>query len=93
MIDPATVAILGVFFGCLVRTLLPFLSKLRDEPNLKFDRKFVITSVIIFLSAITFAITLIPSIQIPEGVPLWLLFGSAFTFAYTANDLANKSVQ
>jgi heme/copper-type cytochrome/quinol oxidase subunit 2 len=93
ILDASTVAIVGVFLGCLIRTVIAFLNKLQDKPDLQFDKRFAVTSAITFISAIALAITLIPSLQIPEGVPIWLIFASAFTFAYTTNDLVNMTVK
>jgi hypothetical protein len=93
MIDPLTVAVIGDFLGCLFRTVLAFLSKLQDQPDIKFDKKFAVTATIAFVSNVALAITMIPSLQIPEGVPILLVFASAFTFAYTTNDIMNKTVK
>jgi hypothetical protein len=93
MLDASTVAVVGVFLGCLIRTLIAFLNKLQDKPDLQFDKRFAVTSAITFISGIAFAITLIPSLQIPEGVPIWFVFASTFTFAYTTNDIVNMAVK
>jgi len=86
MMDPLIVAFTGIFLGCLCRTVLPYLRKARENPQIKFELKYLVVFAISLISSFIAAITLFATFTIPEtAVPY--VFASAFVAGFGANDL------
>jgi hypothetical protein len=95
-LTPEVIAFIGVFLGCLARTVLPYLKKARDAATenkpFKFDYKFAITSVVAFIESIVVSILLFTKVPIDVSISGVYLFISSFSWAYTTNDFINTSI-
>jgi len=82
----------GIFLGCLMRALLPFLKKkaeaAENNEEFKWDTKYIYTILFSLAFAMVTAVLLFPAFNIPTGG----IFPLAFTFGYTSQDLTNKVV-
>jgi len=83
------IAFIGIAFGVIGRTLLPYFKKLEGEPNLGFEIRYLTTAV---MSGIITAIFIYPTFVIPEET-IFLVFVSAVIFAWGANDIVNKMIK
>jgi len=85
--NETTTIYIACALGVLARTLAPYLLTLKDKPDTKFDRKFlvpVIISVVInfFVAPFVFA-------QLPAGAT-WI---GAFTFGWGATDVSRDAIK
>jgi len=102
-LDPQIIVFLGLFFGMLGRTLLPYLWALKRAidagAELPWNWKYALTGIVSFLISATLTgigtILIFPGAietiinQIPNaGGPL--LFASAFGWGWTTNDVVNE---
>lgn len=90
-----TIAFIGVFLGVLYRTVIPYLSKLKEDPDITFDKKYIVTLVISFLESIVVAMLIFESLPtaITTSVTASLaIFLASFAWGYTSNDIANTIV-
>lgn len=95
MLSVEAVIALGVFLGCLARTLLPYLQKLKAEPTLKFDPKYLVTFIVALVESGIATLLLfgaVPSELFTAPISRFLVFVTAFSWAYTSNDVLNKYV-
>lgn len=83
------IAFIGIAFGTIWRTLLPYFKKLETNPDLGFEVRYIITAV---MSGILTAIFIYPTFVIPEET-IFLVFISAVIFAWGANDIVNKMIK
>ena len=81
----------GIFLGCLCRLLLPYLRKLKENPNLKFDWKYLITFAISLVSAFVASALIFPSFSIPEGAEYQIFFLS-FIAGWSSTDILSEIV-
>ena len=61
--NPTVIVLLVAVFGALARTLVPFLQTLQENPETKFDRKFIVPPIvasIIALITLPLALSAIP---------------------------------
>jgi hypothetical protein len=89
------VAFVGVLLGVLYRTIAPYLKILKENPDMPFDRKFIVTAIITFIES--FFVTLLIFNTLPADVILTStgLFATlllAFSWAYTGNDIINTLI-
>jgi len=89
VIDPTAVAVLGIFLGCFVRTVFPYLKKLEENPDLAFDRKYAVSLLVSLVASVVAAVLIIPSFQVPEGAGI-VVFSVAFTAGWGTNDILNE---
>lgn len=78
--------VLGIGIGNIARTLLPYLQKLQDEPDIAFNWKYVLTA--LFSGGIT-ALVIYPLFATSETV-WWKVMIAAITFAWASNDIINN---
>ena len=83
------IAFIGIAFGVIGRTLLPYFKKLEGHPDLSFEIRYITTAI---MSGIVTAIFIFPTFVIPEET-MFLVFISAVVFAWGANDLVNKMIK
>lgn len=83
--------IIGIYIACLLgiaaRTIVPYLMELKDNPEMQFDRKFLvpaIVAVIINLLAAPFVLQ-----QLPGGTN-WI---AAFIFGWGMNDISRDAIK
>lgn len=95
ILDSTTVAFLGVFIGVLLRTLLPYIRKLKEakETNtqLLFDVKYAYTAIVSLFITCVVTLLVFPAFTIPD-VALLYLFCSAFAWGWATNDLVNELI-
>ena len=89
LINMSTEAIIGVILGVLFRTMVPFLNKLKKNPEIKFDKKFLIPAFASLILSVPAVIILLGTIK-PSGNP-WVQFTSSFAIAYTTQDIAREA--
>lgn len=77
--------VLWVIAGVSARTVLPYLQTLKENPETKFDKAFLVpavASLVISLLAVPFVL---PSV--PANSEWWTVYCIAFTGSYAVNDL------
>ncbi len=99
-IDPQIIVFLGVLLAVFVRTMLPYIRKLRearrsDPPkDLPFDKTFLVTAAVALIVSLVTTLLVLPAAlaAMPENVSNLVLFSAAFCFGYTANDIINEVI-
>ena len=90
MTEIEVLAALGIFFGCLSRTILPFLKKqnqaAKENTQLVWDKRYVWTIILTLFVAMISTMLLLPSFQIPTQYA----FPLAFAYGWAANDMINR---
>lgn len=93
--DAVTIAYIGVFVGVLLRTLLPYIRKLKeaegDTKQLAFDIKYVGTAIFAMIISFVVSALIFPTFEIPETYNVYI-FLQSFTFGYASNDLINEVI-
>jgi hypothetical protein len=87
-----TVVFIGAIVGSAARTLFPFWEKARENPDIIFERKFLGTAIISFVSAVALGIGAFPTLlQTVEGMNLspGVIFAIVATAAFGINSGAN----
>lgn len=80
------IAFVGIFIGVLIRTLLPYLQKLQETPDIAFQWRFLVTAV---LSGFGTAIGLMLIFDIPTE-PVHQIFITAIAFSYFGEEILNS---
>lgn len=85
------IAFLGIFLGALSRMILPYLRKAKENPDIKFDFKYLVTFGIVVVmafiaSSLIFAGYSVPSNQTPE------VFFLGFMTGWSSTDILNEIV-
>ena len=83
------IALVGVAIGVICKTLLPYIKKVLEDPNIYFNWGYVGTMT---MSGIVSAILVFPLFVIPEGDPL-TIFIAAIVFAAGINGIINYSLK
>lgn len=81
------VAFIAIILGLALRTILPYLKKLKEDPTLQFDFSYIGTAII---SGVVSAIFIYPLFVFPENATWYTVFIAAFIFAWTADDVVNR---
>lgn len=93
--DALSTATIGIFLGVFLRTMLPYLKKLKEAQAAKlqffFDPHFVYTAVLSGIVSFVVTMFLLPSFNQLDGAPL-IVFSSGFTGGFTANSLINEII-
>jgi len=93
--DTTTIAYIGVFVGVFLRTLLPYIRKLKEaqgkNEELGFDVKYVATAVFSFIVSFIVASLIFPSFVVPDVLDLYI-FLQAFAFGWATNDVINEVI-
>ena len=73
---------LGIFVGAFVRSLVPFLVKLKKNPKLKWDNKYVVSAFVglVISGIVSYVIFLQSSVE--------LGFGTSFLLGFTLHSLS-----
>jgi len=85
------VAFLGIFLGSLSRIILPYLRKAKENPNLTFDIRYVITFTVSLIMALIASIVILAGFEVPEG-QLYKIFAVSFLTGWGAQDVLNQIV-
>jgi len=83
------IALLGVIIGVIGKTMLPYVKKVLEDPNITFNWDYVGTMV---LSGVVSAVFIFPLFVIPEGEPLTIFIAAIF-FAAGVNGVVNYSLK
>lgn len=94
--EPIYVALLGVFFGVLYRTVNPYLKKRREArekgESLPFDLDYLITALEALVTAAAITIFIFPGLQIETAQAMIYVFCNGFAYGFTANHMLNESI-
>lgn len=85
--------IIAVLFGIVARTLIPFLQVLKENPETKFDRKFVVPAVatlIVSLLVSPFVFVALPPEQVNQTSPTFISLCVLFVAAWGTNDVLRQ---
>lgn len=66
LLNTETIVIIGAIVGTAARTLFPYWEKLRENPDIIFERKFLGTAIVSFVAAVAIGIGIFPTLL--EGV-------------------------
>lgn len=91
VVTPVVAAVLA---GILARTILPFLQTLRDNPDTKFDKAFLVpavVSVVIALITSPFIFAALPADQLGNAAPDLLDLALLFAAAWGLTDVAREA--
>ena len=87
----------AAFLGTLARTLIPYWDRLRVNPDIVFEKKFLGTAAIGLATSAIIAVTLFgPMLQLVEAAgnaTLGAVFALVFTSALGTNELINWGVR
>ena len=88
------VVFLGVLLGCLARSVMPFLRKVRDAAEagraITWDHRYTISLAASLLLASAAALILLPTVQVPWPTSLPIAFSLAFTVGFGSNGIINE---
>lgn len=85
------VAFVGIAFACILRTMLPYWKKLKDETTLKFDLKYLASYVVVVVIGTAAAILILPAFPIPDTATSYMyVFATAFAYGWASDDIINK---
>lgn len=87
------IVILAVLFGILARTLIPYLQTLRENPDTKFDRAFLIPAVVTILIALLsspLVFAALPQDQLNNPSPTFTDAMLLFVAAWGMTDVARE---
>jgi H+/Cl- antiporter ClcA len=76
---------LGILAGVCTRAVVPYLVKLRNNPNLKYDSKYLLSAYI------GFVLSLIASFIIYMQLGRQMIFFDAFTASFTLHSLTSST--
>jgi len=91
--DQLTLTFFGVMLGALGMTAYNFIWKIMENPELAFDKKYLLSMLLSILLTIITSPLLFLTVQIPtttEGTTFLLL--TSFAIGFTANSIANRPV-
>jgi len=88
--DTMSIYILAVIiFGCILRTLVPYLKKIKDGTIKEFDLKFAFTMVLAIVIGILAGLIAFPAFIIPVG-NLWAILTAAFLWGWGSQSIINN---
>ena len=91
--DPTIVAFLGALLGALFRSLIPFLRKLAENPELQWKHQYTVTLMLSFMTSMVFAVLTVCTLDLTNITTAFTAFLLGFTTAYTSNDVANDLIK
>jgi len=81
---------IGIFMGCLLRAVLPYLRKKHEAvqagQQVKWENRYVWTIVFSIVIALITTMLILPSFQ----VPIDYIFPLAFAYGWASQDIVNK---
>jgi len=88
---------MGILLGCLARSLLPFMRKLRRAAEegrvITWDHRYTATFLIAFFTASAVAFLTTPSISLTDPMSPLLVFCTAFAIGFGSNGVLNELVK
>jgi len=88
------ITFLGVLLGCLARSILPFLRKLRKATEegrfLKWDHRYTASFICAVLVGFVAAALVMPSISIASSLSPLIAFCTAFATGFGSNGILNE---
>ncbi len=87
------VVIIAVLLGIVARTLIPFLQTLRDNPNTKFDRAFLVPAVVTLVIALLtspLVFAALPQDQLNNPAPTFAQLTLLFVAAWGTTDVVRE---
>lgn len=85
--------IVAVLAGILARTVLPFLQTLRDNPEAKFDRKFLVPAIVALVIALVtspLVFAALPQDQLMNATPTFSDLVLLFVAAWGTTDVVRE---
>ena len=89
--DVILIGFMGYIAGAVFRTLYDFLWKMLEDPDVVFDKKYIVTMLISIILSLISSIIAFPSIQIPSDGVLYVFLNTA-VFGFALNHVVNKAV-
>jgi len=91
MLSTETIAIIGFLCGPVGRTLYDFFWAIRDDPDLVFDRRYLITMVASIAISIIVGLVSLPSLyqNMPTGSDVYV-FASSLALGFMLNHVINR---
>ncbi len=91
----STVVLVGFLVGAVLRTVVAYLQKYIETPDLKFDGRYLATMVVSMIASSMFGILAFGNVQVAQALQLLstdLVYLALFATAigYTSNDLTNR---
>jgi len=83
------VVFVGLFLGCLARVTLPYLRKAKENPDIKFELKYLATFGFNIVVSLIATMLLLPTVQVENGAMV-TIFTTAFVTGWGAQDLLNN---
>ena len=84
------IALVGIILALVGRTLIPYLKKVNEDPDISFDFGYVGTMI---FAGVVSSIFIFPLFVFPESATPWTVFIAAFIFSWSANDVTNRLVK
>lgn len=90
MVSLETIAIVGFILGPIARTIYAYLWKIRENPDMTFDKRYWITMVAALGTSFIAGLIELPMVipNLPEG-SVWFVFFSMFAQGFMVNDIIN----
>ena len=85
----------GAVMGAFAATMLPFWAKLREDPNLVFEKKFIGTAIVAFVTAVALGIGVFPALLsgvADSALSLGAIFAITAAAAFGLNRGANMAL-
>jgi len=77
--------------GAVVKTLYDFGFKIVEDPNLAFDRKYIVTMLLAIFGTIALSPLLFLNVTIPQGSEAFIAI-SMYCIGFTGNHMLNRPV-
>lgn len=94
-IPTEVVVIIAAIVGAAARTLYPYWEKLRENPEILFERKFLGTAIVSFVSAVAIGIGLFPTLLenvADSGLSQSAIFATVALMAFGINSGSNMAL-
>lgn len=93
MLSTETIAIIGFLCGPVARTFYDFFWTIRDDPDLVFDRRYLITMVASIAISIIVGLVSLPSLyqNMPTGSQGYV-FASSLALGFMLNHIVNRPI-
>lgn len=89
--DINIIILISIIVGCILRTLIPYLTKISSGEIQVFDKKFLASFALAIVLGIVAGITIFPSFIIPTG-PVFMIIIAALLWGWGSQSIINTVV-